>query len=49
MPEWSDVADVAVINPTPAQNLLLLSTAASEPMGSYAQMGLYGLERPYKP
>ena len=42
-------ADVAVRPPDVAQTLLLLSTAASEPMGSYAQMGWYGVESPYKP
>ena len=33
-------ADVTVIIPTPAHNLLLLSTAAPEAMGFYAQMGM---------
>jgi len=39
---WSDLpADVTVSPPDVALTLLLLSTAASEPMGSYAQMGWY--------
>ena len=42
-------ADVMVSPPDVAQALLLLSTAASEPMGSYAQMVWYGVESPYKP
>ena len=42
-------ADVTVRVPEVAQTLLLLSTAASEPLGSYAQMVWYGVENPYKP
>jgi len=39
---WTDLpADVTVSPPDVALTLLLLSTAASEPMGSYAQMGWY--------
>ena len=44
-----DEADVTVISPGSAHDLLLLSTASSDAMGSYAHMVGIGLERPYKP
>lgn len=42
-------ADVTVKQPRCAQDLLLLSIATPEPIGSYAQMGWYDVWSPYKP
>ena len=42
-------AGVTVRVPDVAQDLFLLSIAASEPMGSYAQMGWYDVWSPCKP
>ena len=44
-----DPAGVTVRVPDVAQDLFLLSIAASEPMGSYAQMGWYDVWSPCKP
>ena len=43
------MADPRLKGHTPAESLLLLSTAASEPMGFYAQMDGSDIEKPYKP
>ena len=47
--EFLNKADVTVKQPRCAQDLLLLSIATPEPIGSYAQMGWYDVWSPYKP
>ena len=38
------LADVTVMGRTPAQRVFLLSTASLSPIGSYAQLLIYGEE-----
>ena len=47
--EAKRMADLKLMVQTSAESLLLLSTAASESIGSYAQKDGYGIEIPHKP